>query len=66
MQLIRNGMGNWEEETIIYADLDPNEVPRSRMEFDATGHYTRDDLLELYINDDYDDEYDDDFDDDDD
>ena len=52
----------WEKETIIYADLDPNEVPRSRMEFDATGHYTRDDLLELYINDDYDD---DDWDDDD-
>ncbi len=41
----------WNREAIIYADIDPNEVPRSRMEFDATGHYTRDDLLELIVHD---------------
>ena len=41
----------WNKEAIIYADIDPNEVPRSRMEFDATGHYSRDDLLELVIHD---------------
>ena len=41
----------WNREAIIYADIDPNEVPRSRMEFDATGHYSRDDLLELVIHD---------------
>lgn len=41
----------WEKETIIYADIDPNEVARSRMEFDACGHYSRPDLLELKIND---------------
>ena len=41
----------WNKEAIIYADIDPNEVPRSRIEFDATGHYSRDDLLELVIHD---------------
>ena len=41
----------WNREAIIYADIDPNEVPRSRMDFDATGHYSRDDLLELVIHD---------------
>ena len=41
----------WNREAIIYADIDANEVPRSRMEFDATGHYSRDDLLELVIHD---------------
>lgn len=28
-----------------------DKVPMSRMEFDATGHYSRPDILEFYIND---------------
>lgn len=45
----------WNKEAIIYADLDLDMVPMSRMEFDATGHYSRPDILEFYVND-YDDE----------
>ncbi|WP_296822354.1 carbon-nitrogen hydrolase family protein [uncultured Megasphaera sp.] len=41
----------WNKEAIIYADLDMDKVPMSRMEFDATGHYSRPDILEFYIND---------------
>ena len=39
----------WDREEIIYADLDLDMVPSSRMEFDATGHYARPDVLELRI-----------------
>lgn len=45
----------WNKEAIIYADLDLDMVPMSRIEFDATGHYSRPDILEFYVND-YDDE----------
>ena len=39
----------WDKEEIIYADLDMDMVPSRRMEFDATGHYARPDVLELRI-----------------
>ena len=39
----------WDQEAIIYADLDMQKVPASRMEFDACGHYSRPDVLELRI-----------------
>ena len=39
----------WDKEEIIYADLDMDMVPSSRMEFDAVGHYARPDVLELRI-----------------
>lgn len=41
----------WDREEIIYADLDMQKVPMSRMEFDACGHYARPDVLELRVND---------------
>ena len=37
------------QEVIIYADLDMQKVPASRMEFDACGHYARPDVLELRV-----------------
>ncbi len=41
----------WDEEGIIYAELDMDKVPASRMEFDACGHYSRNDVLKLSFED---------------
>lgn len=40
----------WNRECIIYADLDMEKVPMSRMEFDGVGHYSRPDVIRLQIN----------------
>ena len=40
----------WDREGILYADLDLQQVPASRMEFDPCGHYARPDVLELTVN----------------
>ena len=37
----------WDREEIIFAELDMQKVPASRMEFDACGHYSRPDVLKL-------------------
>lgn len=37
----------WDKEEIIYADLDMNMVPMSRMELDPCGHYARPDVLKF-------------------
>ena len=37
----------WDKETIIYADLDMDQVAASRMEFDPCGHYARPDVLKF-------------------
>ena len=41
----------WNTETIIYVDMDMDNVPMSHMEFDAAGHYSRPDILELLVHD---------------
>jgi nitrilase len=39
----------WDEEGIVYAELDPQELYRARQRFDPAGHYSRPDLLRLEI-----------------
>lgn len=41
----------WDEETIIYAELDMSLPAACKMEHDAVGHYARPDVLELIVND---------------
>lgn len=41
----------WDREGIIYAELDMQKVPASRMEHDVCGHYSRPDVLKLDIRD---------------
>ncbi|MCF4114217.1 MULTISPECIES: carbon-nitrogen hydrolase family protein [Dethiosulfovibrio] len=41
----------WDEEAIIFAELDMQKVPASRMEFDPCGHYSRPDVLKLVVQD---------------
>ena len=39
----------WDEEGILYADLDMGEVTRARFDFDVTGHYARPDVFKLIV-----------------
>ena len=39
----------WDEETVIYADLDMQLPVSCKMEHDAVGHYARPDVLELIV-----------------
>lgn len=41
----------WDEETVIYADLDMTLPISCKMEHDAVGHYARPDVLELIVHD---------------
>ena len=40
----------WDEEGILYADLDMGAIGRSKLDFDAVGHYARPDVFQLIIN----------------
>lgn len=39
----------WDKEGILYADLDMQKVPASKMEHDVCGHYARNDVLHLSV-----------------
>lgn len=41
----------WAQEGIIYAELDMQKVPVSKMEHDVCGHYARPDVLKLQVED---------------
>jgi nitrilase len=40
----------YDREDILLADLDLGEIPRSRFDFDVTGHYARPDVFQLTVN----------------
>ena len=40
----------YDEEGILYAELDLDEICRSRFDFDVTGHYSRPDIFNLIVN----------------
>jgi nitrilase len=39
----------FDREGILYADLDPAEIARSKFDFDVTGHYARPDVFQLAV-----------------
>jgi nitrilase len=40
----------YDREDILIAELDMGEIPRSRFDFDVTGHYARPDVFQLTVN----------------
>jgi len=40
----------WDEEGILYATLNMDAIPMSRMDFDAAGHYARPDIFDFKVN----------------
>lgn len=40
----------WDEEGILYAELDLDEITRAKLDFDVVGHYARPDVFQLHIN----------------
>lgn len=40
----------YDEEGILYAELDMTEVIRSKLDFDVVGHYARPDIFQLIVN----------------
>ncbi|MFC1660167.1 carbon-nitrogen hydrolase family protein [Gemmatimonadota bacterium] len=40
----------WDQEGIIFADLDLGEIARGKFDFDVTGHYARPDVFQLWVN----------------
>ncbi len=41
---------SFDGEGILTAELDMNEIPRGKYDFDVTGHYARPDIFRLYVN----------------
>jgi len=41
----------YDEEGILYADLDMGEIVRAKVDFDVVGHYARPDVFQLLVND---------------
>jgi nitrilase len=42
---------NFQEETILLAEIDRNQLPKAKFDFDAVGHYARPDIFRLVVDD---------------
>jgi nitrilase len=40
----------FDQEGILYADLDLAMIPQSKFDLDVTGHYARNDVFQLIVN----------------
>jgi len=40
----------WDQEGVLFADLDLGEIVRGKFDFDVTGHYARPDVFQLWVN----------------
>jgi nitrilase len=40
----------YDEEGILYADLDLSEIAKAKVDFDVVGHYARSDIFQLHVN----------------
>jgi nitrilase len=40
----------YDEEGILYADLDLSEITKAKVDFDVVGHYARSDIFQLHVN----------------
>jgi nitrilase len=40
----------FDEEGILYADLDMGEIVRAKVDLDVVGHYARPDIFQLLVN----------------
>lgn len=40
----------YDVDTILTADIDPGEIVRAKLDFDAAGHYARPDVFQLHVN----------------
>jgi nitrilase len=40
----------WDEEGILVAQLDPNDIVKGKLDFDVVGHYARPDIFQLQVN----------------
>jgi nitrilase len=38
------------EEAVLTADIDLDDIPRARFDFDTVGHYARPDVFKLFVN----------------
>jgi nitrilase len=39
----------WDQEGILFADIDVEDTVRGKLDFDATGHYNRPDVFEFRV-----------------
>lgn len=45
-----NAGPNFKEEIVLHAEIDLNDVIRSKIDFDPVGHYSRPDVFSLVVN----------------